>query len=144
MDLNSRQYIRSKLIADVQVTPEGGEPLDAMIVDLSLHGMLVQVEKMPPLGQKCHILMLLGNSPSKFPINACGKVVRVQEHCFAIEFDTVGLGEHEELESSILTHSENPKECMKEFALSSFFFDPLTASSMEPYPNKSRKRISAS
>ncbi len=139
MDLNSRQYIRSKLTADVQVTPEGGDPLDAMIVDLSLHGMLVQVEKMPQVGQRCHILMLLGNSTSKFPINARGKVVRVQEHYFAIQFDTVGLGEHEELESSILAHSDDPEECIKEFALSSFIFDPLTASSMEPYPNKSHK-----
>jgi len=134
--LNNRKHIRSKLPADVRITPEGNAPMDAMLVDLSLHGMLVQTEDMPQAGQQCQILMLLGNGKNKLPIHASGRIIRVQDKYIAIQFHSVGLGEHEELESSILVHSDDPEECIKEFALSSFVFDPLTASSLEPCPNQ--------
>ncbi len=134
MDLDNRKYIRSKLSADVRITPEGSVPMDAVIVDLSLHGMLVQAEKMLQAGQQCQILMRLGNGKHKLPINASGRIIRVQDKYIAIQFHAVGLGEYEELESSILVHSDDPEECIKEFALSAFVFDPLSASSLEPYP----------
>ena len=134
--MNNRKYIRSKLSAAVQITPEGWSPINATLVDLSLHGMLVNAKKMPQTGQTCQIFMLLGNGKHKLPINASGRIIRVQNHHIAIQFHSVGLGEHEELENSILVHSEDPEECIKEFALSAFVFDPLTASSMEPYPDQ--------
>jgi len=110
--------------------------MNAILVDLSLHGMLVQAEKASQVGQKCHILMLLGNGKNKLPINANGRIIRVQDNYIAVQFHSVGLGEHEELENSILVHSDDPEECIKEFALSAFVFDPLTAASLEPYPDQ--------
>jgi len=132
--LNKRKHIRSRLSATVRVSSEGNAPIDVKLVDLSFHGMLVQAEENPPVGQKCHIQILLGNNQNKLPIHAFGQVVRVQDQHFAVQFHSVGLGEGEELENSILVHSDDPEECVKEFALSGFFFDPLTASSLEPYP----------
>jgi len=131
--LDNRKYIRSKLSADVRITPEGKASMNATIVDLSLHGMLIQTEQTAQAGQACQIFMRLGNGKHKFPINASGRIIRVQEQYIAIQFHAVGLGEHEELERSILVHSDDPETCIKEFALSAFVFDPLTASSLEPY-----------
>jgi len=99
--------------------------------------MLLQAEETPPVGQQCQILILLGDSKNKMPVHAFGHVVRVQDKHFAVQFYSVGLGESQELENSILVHSDDPEECMKEFALSGFMFDPLTASSFEPYPAQS-------
>jgi len=136
--LNNRRYIRSKLSATVRITPNGDDaPIDAMLVDLSLHGMLVKAEKTPEVGQKCRILLLLGDNNHKFPIHANGQIVRAQDKHFAVQFNAVGLGESEELENSILLNSDDPEECIKEFALSSAIFDPLTVASLEPYPVKS-------
>jgi len=142
MQSDHRKYIRSKLTAYARITPEGKAPVDAMVVDLSLHGMLVQADTTPQSGQKCQILMLLGNGKHKMPISANGVAVRVQDHYFAVQFDSVGLGEGEELESSILVHSDDPEACIKEFALSSFLFDPLTATSLEPYCNPASHSVS--
>lgn len=118
----------------MRITFEGNAPIDVILVDLSLHGMLVQAEETPQVGQTCHIQTLLGNSKNKLPIHAIGHVVRAQDRHFAVQFHSVGLGEGEVLENSILVHSDDPGECIKEFALSAFLFDPLTASSLAPYP----------
>lgn len=134
--MNSRKHIRSKLSTAVRVTSEGSAPIDVTLVDLSLHGMLVQAKKSPQVGQKCQIQILLGKSKNKLPIHAFGHVVRVRDKHFAVQFHSVGLGEGEELEHSILVHSDDPGACIKEFALSGAIFDPLTASSFEPYPVK--------
>jgi len=134
--LNSRKYIRSKLSATIRITPDGAPPIDAMLIDLSLHGMLIKSEKIPEVGQKCRILMLLGDSNHKFPIHANGQIIRSQGQHFAVQFDNVGLGEREELESSILLHCDDPETCIKEFALSSTIFDPLTAIYLEPHSVK--------
>jgi len=136
-NLNKRKYIRSRLSATVRVTCEGSDPIDVILVDLSLHGMLLQAEETPPVGKKCQMLILLGDSKNKMPVHAVGHVVRVQDKHFAVQFYSVGLGEGEELENSILVHSDDPEACMKEFALSSLIFDPLSASSLEPYPAQS-------
>jgi len=120
----------------VKITPEGGDSIQAMLVDLSTNGMLVQTKQPLQLGQKCQILLLLGDSSNKFPINSRGQIVRAQEDHFAIQFYSVGLGENEVLERSILVHADDPEACVKEFALSAFIFDPLTASSLEPYPTQ--------
>jgi len=132
--LNKRKYIRSSLSAVVRLSYGGNAPIDVILVDLSLHGMLVRAQANPQTGQECHIQILLGDSENKMPVHAVGRVVRVQGEHFAVQFHAVGLGDGEELENSILVHADDPEACLKEFALSGFLFDPLTASSLAPYP----------
>jgi len=134
--LNCRKHIRSTLSAAVEIIPDEGENIHAVLVDLSTNGMLVQTEKTLQLGQKCQISLLLGDSSNKLPINARGKVIRGNENHFAIQFSSVGLGEGEVLERSILVHADDPEACVKEFALSALIFDPLTAANLEPYPTQ--------
>ncbi len=132
--MDKRKFIRSKLAASVQITPEGGETIEATLVDLSLHGMLAHAESELESGTQCNILIRLGNGSNRFPIRGYGRVVRTQDHYIAFQFQTLGLGAYEELENSILLHCDDPEVCVKEFALSEFIFDPLTASSLEPSP----------
>ena len=132
--MNNRKYIRSKLSAMVRVTFDKNAPIDVILVDLSLHGMLVQAKANPQVEQECQIQILLGDSKNKMPVHAFGHVVRVQGEHFAVQFHSIGLGEGEVLENSILVHSDDPGACIKEFALSGFLFDPLTASNLAPYP----------
>jgi len=135
--VNHRKHMRSMLSAEVTITPEKSETIHATLVDLSTNGMLVQAETALHLGQKCNILLLLGDSNHKLPISARGKVIRANAQHFAIQFSSIGLGEHEIMEQSILTHADDPDACVKEFALSAFMFDPLSASNLEPYSTQS-------
>jgi len=132
--LNQRKHIRSMLSAAVKITFEKSEAIHATLVDLSTNGMLVQSNEHLQIGQDCQILLLLGDSKNKLPINARGQIIRGNDQHFAIQFYSVGLGENEVLEQSIMVHADDPEACVKEFALSALIFDPLTASNLEPYP----------
>ncbi|MDQ6970519.1 MAG: PilZ domain-containing protein [Mariprofundus sp.] len=135
--MNQRKHIRSMLSAEVRITANKSQAINATLVDLSTNGMLVQAETALNLGQECQIQLLLGDSKHKLPIHAHGKVIRANDQHFAIQFSSVGLGENEVLEQSILTHADDPDACVKEFALSAFIFDPLSVSNLEPYSTKS-------
>jgi len=133
--LNTRKHIRSTLSAAVEITPEGSHCIHAELVDLSTNGMLIHSEEQLQVGQACQILLLLGDSANKFPINSRGKIVRANRNHFAIQFSSVGFGEAEVLERSILINADDPEACVKEFALSAFLFDPLSVASFAPYPS---------
>ena len=137
--MNQRKHIRSTLSAAVTISPEGSDSIDATLVDLSTNGMLVHTDEVLQHGQACQILLLLGDSKHKLPINARGQVVRIHEQHFAIQFSSVGLGENEVLERSVMVHADDPEACVKEFALSAFLFDPLSASNLEPYSTQTKR-----
>ena len=129
-----RKHTRSNISIAAQLTLENGEIMQVMVKDLSLHGILVQAEQTLEVGQKCQISILLGHQKHELPINAEGSVVRIQDEYLAIEFGCVGVGAKGELESTILAHSTDPEQCLKEFRQSEFIFDPLSASDFTP-PN---------
>ena len=134
MQQQHRRHTRSNISIAAQLTPEGGDLMHVMVKDLSLHGILVHAEQTLEVGQKCQIRILVGHQKHELPINAEGSVVRIQDGHLAIEFGCVGVGATEELESTILTHSSDPEQCLKEFRQSEFIFDPLTAHDFTP-PN---------
>jgi len=129
---DSRKYTRSKISIAAQLTPEGGEPIDIMVDDLSLHGMLVHAEQQLEVGQPCRVRILLGRFKHELPMIATGSVVRTQDEYLAIQFGSIGIEAHEELESMILSHSEDPVQCLKEFSQSELIFDPLSACDLNP------------
>jgi hypothetical protein len=134
MQQQHRKHTRSNISIAAQLTLENGEIMQVMVKDLSLHGILVHAEQTLEIGQKCQIRILLGHQKHELPINAEGSVVRIQDEYLAIEFGCVGVGAKGELESTILTHSTDPDQCLKEFRQSEFIFDPLSARDFTP-PN---------
>ncbi len=128
----NREHIRSNISLAAQVIPEGGECIDVMVKDLSLHGIQVGAQHGLEVGQKCRIHIQFGHLNDELPIVADGIIVRTLDDCFAIQFETVGFESHEELESMILAHSHDQKQCLKEFTKESFFFDPLSAFDFDP------------
>jgi len=131
-DNQNRKYLRSKIALAAQIIPEGGEPLDVMIKNLSLHGTMAHAQHGLKVDQKCQIIIQFEGQDNDHPILANGTVIRVQNECFGIKFDTVGFESHEELESMILNHTNDKEQCLKEFTKESFFFDPLSAFDFDP------------
>jgi len=128
----NREHIRSNISLAAQVIPDGGETIDVMVKDLSLHGILVSAKHGMEVGQTCRINIQFSHIDDDQPIVAEGTIVRTQDDCFAIQFETVGFESHEELESMILAHSNDQKTCLQEFVKESFFFDPLSAFDFDP------------
>ena len=127
-----RKYTRSKIAVAAQYIPEGGEPVDVMVKDLSLHGIMVKAVETLEIGQKCHIRILLGHYKHELPIVAQGSVIRAQGEYFAIKFNTVGFESNESLENLILTHSDDPAQSLSEFSKEELPFDPLSANDLDP------------
>lgn len=75
---------------------------------------------------------MVGHYRHELPITAEGSVVRIQGSDFAIQFDSVGVEANEELERKILTNSNDPDQCLKEFAQEEMLFDPLSANDFDP------------
>ena len=128
----SREYSRSKISIAAELIPEGGEAMQVEVKDLSLHGIMVHAEKLLEIGQKCQIRIMVGHYQQELPITAEGSVVRIQGSDFAIQFDSVGVESNEELERKILTSSDDPDQCLKEFTQEQMLFDPLSANDFDP------------
>lgn len=128
----NREYLRSNVSVEAQIIPDGGESINAMIKDLSLHGTMAHAKHRLEVGQKCKIIIQFEGHESEHPIQADGAVIRIQDESFGIKFDTVGFESHEELESMILNHTNDKEQCLKEFTKESFFFDPLSAFDFDP------------
>lgn len=128
----SREYSRSKISIAAELIPEDGEKMQVMVIDLSLHGIMVHADTPLQIGQKCRIRIMVGHYRHELPITAEGSVVRIQGSDFAIQFDSVGVEANEELERKILTNSNDPDQCLKEFAQEEMLFDPLSANDFDP------------
>ena len=128
----SREYSRSKISIAAELIPEGCEPMQVEVKDLSLHGIMVHAEQPVEIGTKCQIRIMVGHYQHELPITAEGSVVRIQDSDFAIQFDCIGVESNEELERKILTSSDDPDQCLKEFTQEQMLFDPLSANDFDP------------
>jgi len=111
---NNRSFSRSNIAIATRLTPAGAASIDAMVVDLSMNGVLVKTDAVLEIGSKCHISMLIGHYMHELPISANGVVIRVQQGTIAICFDTIGIEAADELESMILFQSPDPEQCLNE------------------------------
>lgn len=128
----NRAFSRSRIAVTARITPEGGEAIDVIVRDMSLHGIMVQIDEPLEIEKKCSIIIRFGHFQHEFPIIAEGQVVRRKGNFLAIRFDAVGFEASEELENRILTHADDPEEVLKEFALDEIYFDPLSATDFNP------------
>jgi len=112
---NARAFIRSNISIAARVTPVGQAPLDVMVLDLSMNGILVQTSQLLPMGSQCQVEILIGHYMHELPLCAEGIVIRATDNKVAICFNTIGIETSEEFESLILFHSDNPEQCLQEF-----------------------------
>lgn len=112
---NRRKFIRSNISIATRLTPSGAPSINAIAIDLSMSGILVQTDATLEIGSKCHVSMLIGHYMHELPISAEGVVARVQKGIIAICFNAIGIDVSKEFESMILFHSNDPKRCLLEF-----------------------------
>jgi len=112
---NAREFIRSDISIAARVTPVDKAPLDVMVRDLSMNGILVQSSQSLPMGCQCRVEILIGHYMHELPLCAEGVVIRAFENKMAICFNAIGIETSEEFESMILFHSDNPEQCLQEF-----------------------------
>lgn len=112
---NTRKFIRSNISIAIRLWTSGVSPFDAMVIDLSLNGILIRTDATLALGSKCHISMLLGHYMHELPLSAEGIVVRVHDGMMAISFDAVAIESSRELQDMIVFHTDDPEQCLHEF-----------------------------
>jgi len=112
---NARKFSRSRITIAARITPEGMDPFDVTVVDLSMNGILVKAEKDLPLGTRCDVCILVGHYMHELPLSAQGAVARMQDGNIAISFDNIDIGTSDEFQSMILFHADDPEQCLQEF-----------------------------
>ncbi len=112
---DARAFIRSDISIAARVTPVDQAPLDVMVLDLSMNGILVQTAESLPMGSQCRVEILIGHYMHELPLCAEGIVIRAIDNKVAICFNTIGIETSAEFESLILFHSDNPEQCLQEF-----------------------------
>ncbi len=112
---NAREFIRSDISIAARVTPVNKAPMDVMVLDLSMNGILVQTSQSLPMGYQCQVEILIGHYMHELPLCAEGVVIRAIENKMAICFNAIGIETSEEFESLILFHSDDPEQCLQEF-----------------------------
>jgi len=112
---NTRGFTRSQISIAIRLRAPGISPCDAMVVDLSLNGVLIQTDATLAVGSRCQISMLLGHYMHELPLNAEGVVVRAHDGMIAISFDTVAIEASRELQDIIVFHTDDPEQCLHEF-----------------------------
>ncbi|MDQ6968287.1 MAG: PilZ domain-containing protein [Mariprofundaceae bacterium] len=112
---NARKFTRSNISIAIRLWAADLSPFDAIVIDLSLNGILIQTDTTLTIGSKCHISILLGHYMHELPLNAEGIVVRVRDGIMAIAFDAVAIESSRELQNMIVFHTDDPEQCLHEF-----------------------------
>lgn len=89
-DVNHRKFSRSKVEATAMLVLRGLQPIEVMLLDVSMNGIFLKTDLKLELGACCHVNILLGHIQHELPIGASGVVVRVHEEGGAIRLGQGG------------------------------------------------------
>jgi len=113
---NHRNYSRSKVSVGATLTPEGGDPINVEVVDLSMSGVFVRGITSLTMGSKCQICILLGHFKHELPIIAEGTVVRTDNDGVALRFSEVKVDSAPKLQDLVIDHADDPEKAHLEIS----------------------------
>ncbi|GAV19969.1 PilZ domain protein [Mariprofundus micogutta] len=113
---NHRKFSRSQVSVAALLTLENMEPVEVMVMDVSMNGALLQTDLKLDPGTPCNVSILLGHFQHELPIEAAGIVVRTIETGIALKFESVKIDSTPRLQSLIIDHAEDPEQVEVEFS----------------------------
>lgn len=104
MSAERREFSRVSVSFPVVFVPEGGEPLDGRIGDISVAGAFILTDAALPVGTRCSIVVhLMGD----VAIEGQGEVVRTGPDGVALELESLGLDSYEHLCNLVVYNAED-------------------------------------
>ncbi len=113
---NHRKFSRSQVAVAALLSFEGKEPVEVMVMDVSMNGALLQTDLRFDPGTHCNVSILLGHFQHELPIEAAGIVVRSFEDGLALRFESVKIDSTPRLQNLIIDHAEDPGQVEVEFS----------------------------
>jgi hypothetical protein len=109
---DKRRYSRVKW-GDRATLRAGGEEATGSVLDISLNGVLVDVDLALPPGAPCDVRIPLGEAPDQ-AIEAEGQVARKDRSGLAIRFEAMELDSATHLRSLVTYNSDDPARMERE------------------------------
>lgn len=113
---NHRKFSRSQVSVAALLTLEDKDPVEVLVMDVSMNGALLQTDLKLESGTYCNVSILLGHFQHELPIEAAGVVVRSIDGGIALRFESVKIDSTPRLQSLIIDHAEDPKQVEVEFS----------------------------
>jgi len=102
---NSREFTRSRTRVRAEVRTEAGILIEGPTLDVSIRGLLVEVERPLPVGTPCSISLILEGGVEQTSVNVTGDVARTEERAMAIEFSGIDAEAFAHLRQLVLYNS---------------------------------------
>ncbi|OIO73386.1 MAG: PilZ domain-containing protein [Zetaproteobacteria bacterium CG1_02_53_45] len=113
---NHRKFSRSQVAVAALLTLKERNPVEVMVVDISMNGALLQTDLKLTPGTHCNVSILLGHFQHELPIEVTGVVVRSLEDGLALRFESVKIDSTPRLKSLIVEHAEDPEQVEVEYS----------------------------
>lgn len=91
---------------------------DANSKDISMQGMFINTSKKIPIGEICHIEVLLSGTSSKLSVNMKGEIIRQDKNGLGIKFQAIDVDSFVHLKNIIMYNASDPDVIEKEMLLS--------------------------
>jgi len=113
---NHRKFSRSQVAVAALLTLKEMDPVEVMVVDISMNGALLQTDLKLMPGTHCSVSILLGHFQHELPIEAAGVVVRSLDGGIALRFESVKIDSTPRLKDLIIEHAEDPEQVEIEYS----------------------------
>ncbi len=114
--VEQRRNMRSSISARAELRLHTGVLMEGNSRDISLTGIFIHTDRMLPVGNTCHLTVVLEGGASEFRIDTKGEVVRVDEDGIAVEFYEVALDSLQHLCKLLLYNADEPELIEEELA----------------------------
>ena len=105
-DSERRDFSRVPVGFDVTVVCENKVVVSDCSKDVSMNGLFVVTDERLPSGTNCRITIHLDATGGSHQIAATGRVTRVTDHGFAVEFSEIPVDDYNHLRNLVLYNSE--------------------------------------
>lgn len=103
---NSREFTRIPIPVQVKVSSPGQQEILCSSRDLAMNGVLLHSDRLLPPGTQCEVRIQLTEGAS-IEILAFGKVVRTDDACMAIGFDSMDVEGYAHMKNLLMYNAGN-------------------------------------
>jgi PilZ domain len=111
-----REFVRARIRLRARLTAPGGRSIEGATRDLSIRGMFLECTDGFPVDTVCEVRLFLDGLPEGAgPLEAHGRIVRVEPLGLAVLFTEVQVESLEHLRYLVLYNTTNPDRALAEF-----------------------------
>ncbi|MFQ5355398.1 MAG: PilZ domain-containing protein, partial [Mariprofundaceae bacterium] len=112
---NLREFSRIDVPVRVELSCEDGSKVEGSAYDISMNGLLMQVDQAPEVGTSCDLRILIGEH-EPLTVDTHGEVVRKDKNGIGVNFINMDLEGFSYMRNLVMYNAKNMEQVEQEFA----------------------------